>query len=683
MATLFYLRLVGLTTGTVVYLFLIALILGHRRPRVFERVLFFLVLALFLIHSGGLLEMNARIEYTLPPDATRLLYSVLIVLGLVFVPALMVHAHLQFFEMAAPSTVPRWSKVLVLGPLYVAPVLTFLVPFFAARPPTRAGVRFGPRFGPLDRLAPRLLRLFPWTPEATFLFVAILLSLAISLGILSLKPKIAETDRRFFQWMVAVSSVILVVLLAAQFYRRFETEQIEALSVALIGVSVLPGVFFGYYALRHNFLDFGEQRNLLYALSATVLALLYLALVRRVSVWLEQVIPPEATAAILLFALIFLFEPVERLIGPALHRKFGERVERLQRLTAELQVEARHGDMDSLIAFAERRIAEEFGLAAVRLTISPASLSEAALASPGGLGHSFEVPLVKNGETVGTLEAASTGVYLTGETTGALEFLAEQLPALIDLARLIEEKLALERELSERERMALVGQMAASVSHNLRNPLSSMKTILQVQLENPELAGSARQDCALVVGEIDRMSAKLTQLLQFSMPATNGQQVEAVRLAREAVELFRRDAERRGVHVEFDGPLDATRAEIFVRASADALNEVLANLVLNAVEAQPGGGGVRVGVAPKNGVVEILVQDDGPGISVEAREKIFQPFYTTKATGTGLGLSIVARRAAEMGGEVVCESPVAAGRGSRFRVRIPISTNRSDTANHD
>jgi signal transduction histidine kinase len=468
--------------------------------------------------------------------------------------------------------------------------------------------------------------------------------------------------------MIVTSSATMALLLAVQFYRRFETPQIEALNVGLILVCLLPGVLFGFYALRHNFLEFGEQRNLVYALSATGLALLYLALVRRVSGWLSPIFPQEATAAVLLFVLIFLFEPVERLIGPALHRKFGERVGRLQRLTTELQAKARRGDLKELIAFAETRIREEFGLAAVRLTLM-GEAPEAPLGSPGRLGHSLRLPLLKNGKTIGTLEAASTGVYLTGETTGALEFLAEQIPGLIDLAQLIEEKLRLERELAGRERLALVGQMAASVSHNLRNPLSSMKTILQVQLENPELPSGARQDCALVVGEIDRMSAKLTQLLQFSRPSVNGQQVEAVKATRDAAELFRREAERRGVHVQFEGP----DAEIFVRTSADALNEVLSNLVLNAVEAQPQGGEVRVGVTAKNGDLEIRVQDAGPGISSEARERMFQPFYTTKATGTGLGLAIVARRVVEMGGTISCESPMAQGFGSCFRVRVPIS----------
>ena len=123
------------------------------------------------------------------------------------------------------------------------------------------------------------------------------------------------------------------------------------------------------------------------------------------------------------------------------------------------------------------------------------------------------------------LEAVSTGAYLTGETSAALEFLGEQLPAMIDLARLIEEKLRLERELAERERLALLGQLAASVSHNLRNPLSSMKTILQVQLEHPDLPLDVRHDCALVVDEIDRMSEKLKQLLNFAKPSVNGQRI--------------------------------------------------------------------------------------------------------------------------------------------------------------
>jgi signal transduction histidine kinase len=233
---------------------------------------------------------------------------------------------------------------------------------------------------------------------------------------------------------------------------------------------------------------------------------------------------------------------------------------------------------------------------------------------------------------------------------------------------MIGEKLQWERELAERERMAGLGQMAATISHNLRNPLSSMKTVLQVQLENPDLPVDARRDCTLVVSEIDRMSAKLTQLLRYAKPSVNGERVAAVALARQTASLFGRDAERRNIRMEFDQPRD----EIFVRASEDSLGEVLSNLIVNAMEAQPNGGRVRVGLSADAEWAEIRVDDDGPGISEELRARIFQPYFTTKPTGTGLGLSIVARRIAEMGGTLACESPLRNGAGTRFRLTVPL-----------
>src|SRR2546426_2823225 len=130
--------------------------------------------------------------------------------------------------------------------------------------------------------------------------------------------------------------------------------------------------------------------------------------------------------------------------------------------------------------------------------------------------------ILQGNRTIGTLSVEPHGAAISGETKVALEFLCDQLPGALDLCRLIEEKLRLERELAERERLALVGQMAASISHNLKNPLGSMKTILQVQLENPELPEPIRGETKMVLEEIGRLSTKLNQLLQFSRPAVRG-----------------------------------------------------------------------------------------------------------------------------------------------------------------
>ncbi|MGH9758885.1 MAG: sensor histidine kinase, partial [Candidatus Acidiferrales bacterium] len=204
---------------------------------------------------------------------------------------------------------------------------------------------------------------------------------------------------------------------------------------------------------------------------------------------------------------------------------------------------------------------------------------------------------------------------------------------------------------------------------------SSMKTILQVQLEHSDLPLDARHDCALVVDEIDRMSEKLKQLLDFAKPSVNGQRIAAVALARQTAALFGRDAERRNVRMEFDSPTD----EITILASEDAFTEALSNLLVNAIEAQPEGGRVRVSLSRREEGAEVCVEDDGLGISAELRDKMYQPFFTTKVTGTGLGLSIVARRAAEMGARLECQSPVRGGKGARFILTLPLGAAKDST----
>jgi len=188
-----------------------------------------------------------------------------------------------------------------------------------------------------------------------------------------------------------------------------------------------------------------------------------------------------------------------------------------------------------------------------------------------------------------------------------------------------------------------------------------------VQLENRDLPVEVRHDCALVLDEINRMNLKVGQLLKFARPAAGGERAEAVALAQKTVALFRHDAQRQNVIVEFEAPDE----KIGVLASEEALGEVLSNLVVNALEAQPERGRVRLSLAQKGDRLEICVEDQGPGISAEMRARIFQPFFTTKATGTGLGLAIVARRVDEMGGTIACESPLENGKGSRFRVTLP------------
>ncbi len=223
----------------------------------------------------------------------------------------------------------------------------------------------------------------------------------------------------------------------------------EWVSTALALLAVLPSAVLIYLVYRFNFLQIGRQKNLVYAVSATFLALLYLSLVRRVGMWLEPVLPPEASASILLFVLVIFIEPMQRVLGRSLRETAQLEMDRVQRSMAEIQQEARQGDVPRLVKFIEQQIQERLELREVRLKLTAAESETGpgmAVGEPrAALAFDPREFRISRGEKVeGILHVEPHGATISGETRAALEFLCEQLPGALDLCRLIEEKLRLE-----------------------------------------------------------------------------------------------------------------------------------------------------------------------------------------------------------------------------------------------
>ncbi len=655
MGSLVYIRLIGYTWGTLLQLFWMVVILGYRRQRNFERVFFFLCLALFFFYGGSLLALNSQIYYPLPPAALNEFAIVIISLGLCMLPALLLHLHMEYAETRRLLRIKRW-KLAVLFLFYAACVHLA----YTRIPPLLQD----PHFNFLE----------PGSSLGDGFAIVLAVALAwCALWERRFATAAPDKAQRYFHWTLlavfAASFLAVVGLHLVPFH--LEARRAGELATAFSLLSILPFSVLIFLVYRHNFLQIGRQKNLLYAISATFLALLYLSLVRRLSLRLEPVLPPEATASILLFVLVIFIEPLQRALGRRLQETAQKEMDLAHRLAAEIQHEARRGDVPQLAEFIEGRLKEQFEFAEVGLTLwDPNSGKVERLPARKEFKEGFSI--LQGNQTMGTLGIEPHGSAISGETKVALEFLCEQLPGALDLCRLIEEKLRLERELAERERLALVGQMAASISHNLKNPLGSIKTILQVQLENPELPESIRGETKMVLEEIGRLSTKLNQLLQFSRPAVRGGSAIGSCDARVAVEevagVLSHEAERRGVKMQ----IRVSGGSAIVSASAEAVNDILSNLVVNALEATPRGGRVIVSAASQDGVCRFTVEDDGPGIPGALREKILQPFFTTKSQGTGLGLAIVARRVAEFGGKMDWESPAQNGHGTRFEVTLPL-----------
>src|SRR5262249_51137932 len=202
----------------------------------------------------------------------------------------------------------------------------------------------------------------------------------------------------------------------------------------------------------------------------------------------------------------------------------------------------------------------------------------------------------------------------------------------------------------------------------------------------------------LIIGEINRLSSTVSQLLAFSrsgrQAVAGGASVRLRDMISSALAVLRAESEGRGVEIDVTGESDCS----LTGQQAEALREIMINLVLNAIQASPDRGRVSIGIKvdgesgahrrdaenadktqrregpgstdgqtarPLVGLLELSITDEGPGISAEDQSKVLEPFYTTKPRGTGLGLSIVQRRINELKGRLDIVSPASGGRGTR------------------
>lgn len=248
-----------------------------------------------------------------------------------------------------------------------------------------------------------------------------------------------------------------------------------------------------------------------------------------------------------------------------------------------------------------------------------------------------------------------------------------------DVTKVVEMEAALRRQ----ERLAAVGSLSAHLAHEIRNPLAAISgsiQVLQGSLGSDGRDDETRRLVGIAVREADRLNQLITDFLQYARPAPGPPAPVAIAtVAAEVLEMF--DSVRPAtVSISCEIP-----AALRVLAEEGPLRQVLWNLFLNAVQAMPEGGTLRVSAAdvpaqapaagsrnlPDEGVgwVEIEVADTGTGIPEDVLDRIFDPFFTTKKDGTGLGLATVHRVVESCGGSLSVESAV--GRGTTFRIRLP------------
>jgi two-component system CheB/CheR fusion protein len=220
----------------------------------------------------------------------------------------------------------------------------------------------------------------------------------------------------------------------------------------------------------------------------------------------------------------------------------------------------------------------------------------------------------------------------------------------------ITQRKAAEEQLLEQAALARVGQMAAVVAHEVKNPLAGIKGVVQVLISRRAAGDPERAVMGDIVDRIDALNGLIEDLMLFARPRPlRLQPVDVGALLQQAAEMTRRDPAAIGLAIEIDA------APITVVGDADLLKATFFNILLNAAQALNGRGAIRVRAHSTSSGLRIEFADDGPGIPEEMRVKVLEPFFTTKSRGGGLGLPI-ARRTVELhGGTMVLSFPDSGG----------------------
>jgi signal transduction histidine kinase len=694
MTPLEVLQLVGYSIGAVLPLWMAGLLITHRRKlTALERGLFFLALSIGGWHTSNLIiTLHNLFGLTYSQWTTTLrLADTVAVISITFAYSFLLHVHVHLWANAASRPVTRAEKLRIYISYLPAVFLVIAIPKIWS-----------------GNYAPMLVKLHFFVIYFAF-WVAYVLGLIAVTEILISRKTPHESEQRIMRTLAASFVAVGLVIIAALALGVGQGTRagLYLQTIANLG-SLLPSALLAYYIYRYRYLELVIKESLVVATFAAVVLTIYLYGIRVIGEWVNATfgVRSGVIEAVLILGLTLAAAPLRKWLEQRFHKLFERQATLYREIVNRIGAHAgRYQELPELLRFVEERTAQALGLRGVRVVMADekGTATKEGIESISGAAESVEehrwvseliqiskaqewapiedtptlskqgyrlaYPLLREDRTVGLLLVDGPGGSLTPDTRAVLGILAGQVATAIEDCRLVEENVRLERQLANHERLAALGQMAATVAHEIKNPLSSIKSIAQVMSEDERLSKDYARDLQLIVGETNRLSQSVTQLLSFSRRENPGElPCRISELVSSTTELLRAEAEARQIDVAVlissDYELDGV--------AASAARDSLSNLLLNAVQATPDGGRIDVEAQMHSGQVLITVSDGGPGVAAEIQKRIWEPFFTTKQRGTGLGLAIVRKRMEEAGGSARLVT-MNNGKGACFELRVPLA----------
>jgi signal transduction histidine kinase len=670
------LQLVGYSVGALLPLWMAVQLVTHRNKlSALERMLALLALTMGGWHTSNLL-ITLHGLFDLGYDHWTMLLRIadtISVVSITFAYSFLLHVHLHLWANAHSRPLNKGEELRVY--------LSYLPTIFLSIAVPRLWMgEYAPMFTKLS---------FFVIPFACW--IAYVLGLIALTEILIARKSPNRSEQLIMRTLAASFIGVGVVIFAALAFGVGEgtTSGLYLKTLANLG-SLLPSALLAYYIYRYRYLEIIIEESLVVVTFATVVLTVYVYGIRTIGDRMTQRygVKPGLVEALLILALALFAAPFRGWLARRFQKLFERETALYKQIVSRIGSYAgQYKDLVELLHFVEERTTEVLGVR--RLKIFVAGEKEtmepwiekilersrenawAPISDDDSLtdqGFEFAFPLRREERVAGLLAVDGLSVSPIPDARSVISTLADQVAIAIDDSRLREENIRLERELAERERLASLGRMAATVAHEIKNPLSAIKSIAQVMREDENLNAQYARDLSLIVGETNRLSQSVTQLLSFARRESPADRALGTdELLHSVVDLFQANAREQGITLECFVTDDARLSGKCVSVLRDALS----NLLLNALQASSSSGKVSLAATLDKSELLISVQDTGPGIPLELREQIWEPFFTTRQRGTGLGLAIVRKRVQEVGGSASLGS-LNNGSGALFFLRVPV-----------
>lgn len=662
--------------GTILYAVEFYVLATKHNPFSKDRVILFTSLAFLLYFSGNFLGLFARALAQDFFQKTYILGWVINLVGLSFMPALLIQSYAEYYFYQKENEDKLHFRFIILhiGSIYFLYQFLHDISSEVSLPwPVLT-----------SNIKPFQFQLFAWW-----------LGLCTAgAGFFCYLLKDNPNWKRFNSYF-PINGIFLIIasliIIPGLSYHPWSEQSAPIFRLLFMLLAFSPGALLAYYLVRYQFLNILVKPTIQYSVLMALIIIIYQFGIRNFSHYLARfdVINVQLVESILMVLLVFLFHPLRIVLHRKMNQFFFQDTEKFKQTIQDISQSLKHisyiGEMEKLlyihlsktlhlkklILFVPQgkdnkicELAEKLHNSFIDIDIAPETIKN--YLSEKNLNVLIKITYQNRFLGCLGLKYQSFRNSFSITEINLLTTITNQLALSLHNINLVEEQISMQKAMVKQEKLSALGQISASISHEVKNPLHSIYSLVQVLEEEQPKGTGLQKDIKTIKSEIEHLNNILDEILLYAKPEFNVNIVktDVHKIIHSVIFLLNKEANKAGINIIFK-PSNSKPIECI----PGHLKEILFNLILNAIQACKSKGN-KINITTKNlkNNLQIKIKDNGPGLMDP--DSIFKPFFTTRKDGTGLGLSIVQNKVDELGGNI--EAKNNSNDGAEFLIQLPI-----------